>query len=555
MLTGNAADTELATNFETATSESVLPKDNASNNMEDGKDEATPDDSTIFKGKRKIGIMLALMLSTFLAGLDTSIISTMLPKISEKFEALHLMAWIVSSYMIGITALLPIYGKLCQIFGYKNVLLTCHALFLVGTVICGASNSAGMLIAGRVIAGLGGGGLMTINYITVSDLVPPSESVMYLALFSLMWGIAAVAGPLLGGVFADKTGFEWGFYINPIVQVVVVILVLIFLRIPRPKTTIVDKIKRIDFVGIATLMAGIVMLQLGLTWGGQDHSWKSPAVIISLILAVILLIAFVILEWKFAVEPIMPLRQFKHRNTCIMFAVQITYGMCYYLPQYYVPVYLTVVRNASALNAGMHLIPVILSLSVASMITGFVIRYTGAYLPAIWFGTAINAAGTGLFVLLGSNPSNGMLIGIPIVFGIGLGMAAQPTLTCAQNTVEQKDIATMTSLFMTVQMLGGAVGQAVAQAVLRNRISPMLDNIAAKFPNYADTIINVTRDQSVIWKPNVPDNVRRETIDAYVESIHTVYYVFLAFGLFTFISSLFVKNIPLRKTINTDKDN
>ncbi|PIA14265.1 MFS general substrate transporter [Coemansia reversa NRRL 1564] len=497
--------------------------------------------------------MLALMLSTFLAGLDTSIIGTMLPKISEKFEALTLMAWIISSYMIGITALLPLYGKLCQIFGYKNVLLTCHALFLVGSIICGASNSAGMLIAGRTIAGLGGGGLKTINFITVSDLAPPSESVMYFALFSLMWGIAAVAGPLLGGVFADKTGFEWGFYINPIVQVFIVALVIIFMRIPRTKTTITNKLKRIDFAGIAALVIGIVMLQLGLTWGGQDYPWKSAAVIISLVLAVILLVVFVIIEWIYAVEPIMPLRLFKHRNTSIMLAVQMTFGMCYYLPPYYYPIYLTVIRNNSALDTGLHMIPVLLSLSVASLTTGFIVKHTGAYLLAIWIGIAINTAGVGLFVLLGNNPSNGMLIGIPIVFGAGLGIAVQPTLTCAQNTVKHKDVATTTSLYLTLQMLGGALGQAVAQSILRNRISPMLDNIADKFPNHADAVENVIKDPTVIWKPNVPINVRNETIDAYVKSIHVVYYVFLAFGIFTFVCSLFVKNISLRNTI--DKDN
>ncbi|KAJ2808627.1 hypothetical protein H4R20_000761 [Coemansia guatemalensis] len=548
-----AADARLASASESTESD-VKPEDNAPSNMESGKDDASVDKASVFKGKRKFGIMLALLLSTFLVGLDTSIISTMLPKISEKFEALSLMAWIVSSFMIGITALLPIYGKLCHIFGYREVLLAAHALFLVGSVICGASTSAGMLIAGRTIAGLGGGGMMTINYIVVGDLVPPAKSIIYMSTFSVMWAVAAVAGPLLGGVFAEKTGFEWGFYINPFVQVFTAVLILIFMRIPRPKTTIVGKLKRIDFVGIATLMAGIVMLQLGLTWGGQDFPWKSAAVIVSLILAVILLVIFVLLEWRFSIEPIMPLRIFQHRNVVLMFVAQITYGLPYYIPPFYIPVYMTIVKNATPINAGLHLISCVLTMAIATIATGMFIRATGVYKSVIVVGSAVYCIGIGLFALWGSNPSNGELIGIPIVFGVGIGMLLQSTIICAQNCARQEDVATTTSLLMSMRMVGGSVGQAVAQTILRNRISPMLDDIAAKYPKYTEVVQGIVSDQSVIWKPDVPADVRDETIDAYVKSLHMVYYVFLAFCGCTVIASVFVKNVPLRKKLD-DSEN
>ncbi|KAJ2381303.1 hypothetical protein GGI05_006031, partial [Coemansia sp. RSA 2603] len=237
-----------------------------------GKDGAENKEPLI-KGTKMLGVMVALALSMFLAALDNTIVSTMLPKITEKFNALPLMTWIISSYVVSSTALQPMYGKLCHIYGHRNVLLTAHAFFVAGSIICGASKSARMLIAGRAIAGVGGSGLMSLCFVVVGDIVPTAKSPMYISVFGMVWAIASVAGPLLGGVFADKTGFQWGFYINPIIQAPVIVLIIFFMRLPHPQGSAMQKIKRIDFIGIAAVVIGIIMLQLGLTWGGQEFPW------------------------------------------------------------------------------------------------------------------------------------------------------------------------------------------------------------------------------------------------------------------------------------------
>ncbi|KAJ2829774.1 hypothetical protein IWW50_000662, partial [Coemansia erecta] len=503
----------------------------------------------VLSGKKMVGVMVALALSMFLAALDNTIVSTMLPKITEKFQALTLMTWIISSYVVASTALQPIYGKLCHIYGHQYVLLVAHAFFLVGSVVCGASKSAHMLIAGRTIAGVGGSGLMSMCFVVVGDFVPTARSPMYLSVFGMMWAIASVVGPLLGGVFADKTGFEWGFYINPCIQGVVIVLIVLFMRIPRPHGSGISKLKRIDFIGILTVVAGIVLLELALTWGGQDHPWKSAAVIVSLILGIVILVVFVLIEWKVAKEPVMPLRLFKRRNTSLMFVMQIFFGMSFFLPIFYFPLYLSVVKNASGISSGLHLISCVLALSLSSITSGILITKTGLYQPYIWIGTALNTVGIGLFALLGSNSSNGMLIGIPIVFGVGVGLSLQPMLCCAQNSVEQKDIATASTLFMTIRMLGNAIGLAIAQSVIQNHISPLLKAIAARFPDHSDVIFGIVSDQSIVWKAGVPEDVRDAAIEAYVKSLRTVYLVFLAFGSLTFVLSLFIKNLPLRKNL------
>ncbi|KAJ1857386.1 hypothetical protein GGH12_002868 [Coemansia sp. RSA 1822] len=503
----------------------------------------------VLGGKKMFGVMVALALSMFLAALDNTIVSTMLPKITEKFQALTLMTWIISSYVVASTALQPIYGKLCHIYGHQYVLLVAHAFFLAGSVVCGASKSAHMLIAGRTIAGVGGSGLMSICFVVVGDFIPTARSPLYLSVFGMMWAIASVVGPLLGGVFADKTGFEWGFYINPCIQGVVIVLIVLFMRIPRPQGSAISKLKRIDFIGIFAIVAGIVLLELALTWGGQDHPWKSAAVIVPLILGILILGVFVLIEWKISKEPVMPLRLFKRRNTRLMFVAQIFFGMSFFMPIFYFPLYLSVAKNSSAISSGLHLISCVLALSLASITSGVLISKTGIYLPIIWIGLALNTTGIGLFALIGSHSSNGMLIGIPIVFGIGTGLSLQPMLFCAQNSVDQQDIATTTTLFMTIRMLGNAIGLAIAQSVLQNEISPLLKVIAAQFPEQANIVFGIVSDQSVIWKTDVPDDVRSSVIDAYVKSLQKVYLVFLAFGGLTFIVSLFAKNLKLRRNL------
>ncbi|KAJ2545945.1 hypothetical protein EV175_005784 [Coemansia sp. RSA 1933] len=530
--------------------ETVKETEAASRGLENGeKDAAGGEKEFVFQGRAMVGIMVALALSMFLAALDNTIVSTMLPKITEKFDSLSKMTWIISSYVVASTALQPMYGKLCHIYGHQYVMLVAHCFFLAGSIICGASTSANMLIAGRAIAGIGGSGLMSLCFVVVGDFVPPARSPLYMSVFAMVWAIASVAGPLLGGVFADKTGFKWGFYINPCIQAPVLLLIIFFMRMPRPRDSAFEKLKRIDFIGILTIVAGIVMLQLALVWGGQEHPWKSAAVIVPLILGILLLIVFVIIEWKVPKEPIMPMRLFKSRNTTLIFLSQITFGMVFFAPIFYFPLYLSVIKNASAINSGLHLISCMLGISLFSIISGVLVTKTGIYLPFMWAGVAVNTVGVGLFALFGSNPSNGMLIGLPIIFGVGIGFSMQPMLCCAQNAVEPEDVATTTTLFMTLRMLGSAIGLAVAQSVLQNRLSPLLKDLLVKFPDNADTINGVVNNQGIIWDAGVPTELRDDLISAYVKSLRMIYYVFIAFSGLSLITTVFLKNIPLRKSI------
>ncbi|KAJ2787312.1 hypothetical protein H4R21_007116, partial [Coemansia helicoidea] len=227
----------------------------------------------------------------------------------------------------------------------------------------------------------------------------------------------------------------------------------------------------------------------------------------------------------------------------------VAFGIVFFVPIFYIPVYLSIVKNASAISAGLHLISCMLGISLASVVSGVLITKTGHFRPFIWAGTAVTTLGLGLLVLLGAHPTSGILIGIPIVFGAGIGLTLQPMIICAQNSVDQRDIATATTLLITIRMLGSAIGLAIAQSVIQNSLSPLLAALAARFPAHADLLDDVTRNQAVIWAPGVPPDVRDGVIDAYVHALHKAYFVLLAFGGLTFVISLFVKRTALRKRL------
>ncbi|KAJ1803791.1 hypothetical protein LPJ75_005778, partial [Coemansia sp. RSA 2598] len=409
--------------------------------------------------------------------------------------------------------------------------------------------SAHMLIAGRVVAGMGSSGITAACYVFIGDFIPTAKSPMYIGIFSMVWAFASVAGPLLGGVFADKTGFEWGFYINPIIQAPVIAIILVFMRLPLPSGSAIDKLRRIDFIGILTIVSGIVLLELGLTWGGKEYAWNSAAVATTLVLGIVLLVIFVGVEWKLPAEPIMPLRLFKHRNAALMYAAQVTFGVIMLLPVFYIPIYLTVVKNTTAVKSGIYLIPNMVATSLSSIISGILITKTGILRPFLWAGVAINTVGIGLFALFGEDFSDAIVIPVPIVFGIGVGISIQAMLCCTQNSVEQVDVGSATTLFMTIRSLGNAIGLAIAQSVLQNQLSPRLETIVARYPQYADIVDGFSADRAIIWRDSVPEDLRRDMIVAFSKSLHTMFYVFLAFGGVSCILTLCVKKAALRKRI------
>ncbi|KAJ2818870.1 hypothetical protein IWW50_005665, partial [Coemansia erecta] len=500
--------------------------------------------------RRRILTMSALSLSTFIGSIEQTIVASSLPAIAENYNALDSVNWVATSFLLASTATQPLFGRLSDIFGRVQTLITGLIIFLIGAAIAGAAQSLGMLIGGRVVQGLGASALISLVMVIVSDISIERERAKVTSVFAAIWAASSVLGPVLGGVFTQSSGgWRWVFYFSLPVGGVAGIFIVTFLHLPRPHGSFVEKLRRVDFFGMIVLVGGAVMLLLALSFGGQDYKWTSPIVLCLLILGIAVIGIFVLIEWKIPKEPIMPLRLFKNRNVGIALAQQVLVGAAMYGPVFYVPIYFSVVKNSSPIGAGLHLLPFLLPITIFSVATGFAVSKTGRYREFQSIGSGILTLGIGLLVLFNENVTTGKSIGILIVSGIGLGILMQPQLLCLQTAVMPRDIATGTTMYVAMRSLGGSIGLAVFQTVQLNQLTSNIAPLYTKYAEYKDLIDMSIKNQAAIYYDTVPSDLRAALIHANVKSLRSVFYTMIPFAGLMFVLSLCLKHIPLRTTM------
>ncbi|KAJ1803951.1 hypothetical protein LPJ75_005729, partial [Coemansia sp. RSA 2598] len=464
--------------------------------------------------------MTALGLAVFISSLDQTIVAGSLPTIGKQFDAMASVSWITTSFLLASTAMQPLYGRISDIFGRIETITCGLVVFLAGSAVCGASTSMGMLIGGRVVQGLGASSLMSLTMVIISDISIERERGKITSVFSAIWAASSVLGPVFGGVFTQsKGGWPWVFYFSLPVGGVAGIFIVLFLRLPRPQGSFKEKLKRLDFLGMVVLVGGMVMLMLALSFGGDSHPWDSPTVLCLLVFSFVTVGIFVLIEWKIPKEPIMPLRLFKNANVGITLIQQIFLGATMFGPIFYIPIFFSVVMNSTPITAGLHLLPLLLPVPIFSIITGFTVYKTGRYRELQWLGGVIMTAGVVLMMLVDENTTTGKSIGIMILPGIGLGFLLQPMQLTLQTSIQGRDMATGTTLFVAIRSLGGSLGLAILQTVYVNVLKSRLDDVVQLYPSYAQLIQGTIDNQSLIYGEGVPADLRADIISAFVHSL------------------------------------
>ncbi|KAJ2795742.1 hypothetical protein H4R21_004987, partial [Coemansia helicoidea] len=435
---------------------------------------------------RKLGICSSLALAMLLASLDVTIVTTAIPKISLEFHALSEATWIATAYMLTTTALQPLYGRLSDTFGRTPTLIVAIAVFMGGSAACGWAPSLGVLIFGRALQGVGSSGLVSLTFIIISDITEEEERPAYMGVLGAVWSIASVVGPVLGGVFADKASWRWAFWVNLPVAGAVLVIVVVFMRLPTPRDSLWAKLKQVDLLGSLVLIGAVVMLLLALTWGGKTFPWGSARIVCLLVFGAAALALFVLIEWKVAPGPTVPMHLFRIRNVWLSVVGQFFIGSGMFAPTFFIPIWYTIVKNASATSGGLHLLPYLLSVSLMSIVSGFVVAKTGRYRLLVSLGTAVFVLGLGLLILFDEDINTGAQIGLLFIAGFGLGFNIEILLIVVQNSAPVADMAAATTLFLFIRTLGSSIGVAVMQSVLQNAIIPKLDLLAAQYPEYRD---------------------------------------------------------------------
>lgn len=497
-------------------------------------------DQTNFLPKKQVIVAFAgLSAALLVALLDQSIISTALPTITASFHAGNEASWLSTSYLLTSTAASPLYGRFSDIFGRKTCIVFALTGFLIGSALCAAAQSVTQLILLRALSGAFGGGIVSLVMVVVGDVVSLRERGFYQGLLGVVVALANAGGPLIGGALAT-VGWRWCFIIAVPIIIVALISVVILLPLKKVQGSIKSKLAKIDYLGTALVLAGTVSLLLGLNWGGQQYPWDSPHVLVTLILGGVIFVVFAIVEARFATLPLVPMRLFKIGTVCSVLVQTMCSGGIFYLLLFFVPQFIQVVKGYSGVKAGVTLIPLMVVQALTSTIAGIIVSKTGKYKIIIVVGFGIFSIGVGLLGLLNEHSNIGEIIGFLLLSGFGAGGTLQVTLVAAQNAVERRDLAVLTSTRNFMRLFGGTLCLAISYTILNNSVRSQVANLPA------DVITQVVRNPKTITNGTFDAATSDQLLQAYVHAFRNVFRFGLGLTLLAFVvTTLFTKEFSL----------
>lgn len=486
-------------------------------------------------------VMGALMLTLFLAALDQTIVSTALPKIAVDLNGLNKLSWVATSYLLASAIVTPIYGKLGDLYGRKKIFITSIVIFMVGSVLCGLSQTMDQLIAARAIQGLGGGGLMALVLAIIADVVPPRQRGRYQGYFGAVFGISSVGGPLLGGLLTDHLSWHWIFFVNIPLGLLALYAVSTRLHLPVRRSE-----HKIDYIGAALLSVAVVSLLLVTVWGGVEYAWGS-ATIIGLIISTLVFTGLFIVQERRAVEPIIPMGLFKNDIFVTSVLLSILSGIAMFASILYIPQYQQIVRGNTPTESGLLMLPLVLGLLTASMVSGRLITKTGRYKLMPIIGTLLLTLGLWLFSHITLTTSHVVLSIWMLVIGAGLGLFMQVATLAVQNSTQRKDLGTATSTVTFFRSIGSSLGGAVFGTILTSRLA---HHINEALPGAGD----IAKSAASSGVANLPPEAKQVVLQSYVSSFHDMFLLAIPFAVAAFIVSLFLRETPLRDSHHEPAD-
>ncbi|PYI19121.1 hypothetical protein BO99DRAFT_473797 [Aspergillus violaceofuscus CBS 115571] len=494
--------------------------------------------------------MIALSLALFISALDQTIVATATPTISSELHSASGYVWIGGAYLLANAASSNIWANLSDIWGRKPVLLTAVALFFGASIICATAVDMPMLIAGRGLQGIAGGGLIQLITITISDLFSVRLRSLFMGLIEFIWAIAGAMGPLVGGAFTQSVSWRWIFWINLPVCGTAFVLLFFFLDIHNPRTPVLAGIKAVDWWGSFSMLALIILLLLGLDFGGATFPWGSPKVICLIVFGALMSVAFIYSEKRLAKYPLMPLGVFHNRSNVACFLVAFTHGFAFLGSEYYLPTYFQSAKEATPFHSGLMILPFVLTEAALSLFAGLFIHGTGRYLEIVWAGTTLVVLGVGLFINLDTTSSLGKIIGYQIVTGMGCGLLFFPPLLALQSNVSQRDTASATATFGFIRNVAMAMSVVLGGVVFQNSMEMRQGDLRAAglSSSYLDEFSGSEAASSVVIISAVQDAGQRQAVKtAYAWSLRNIWILYACVAAVGFIASMFITRQHLSK--------
>ena len=503
---------------------------------------ATPGpDAPFLLTQRRIWIIFsALIAGMLLSSLDQTIVSTAMPTIVGELGGVSHQVWITTAYILATTIVMPIYGKFGDVLGRRRLFMVAIAIFTLASVGCAFATDFWMFVVFRAIQGLGGGGLMILSQAIIADIVPADQRGKYLGPLGGVFGLAAVAGPLLGGFFVDHLTWQWAFYINIPVGIAAFFIAVFALKLPNKRAE-----KPIDWLGVLFLTAATTCLIFFTDFGGSaDQGWDSGATWAWGAGLVASAGLFIFTESR-AADPIMPLSMFRNPIFINATAIGMAIGIGMFAALGFVPTFLQMSSGTSAAASGLLMLPMMVGVMGMSIASGLLITKTGKYKLFPIAGTLIVGVAMVLMTTLTASTPIWLICTYLFLFGVGLGCIMQVVVLVVQNAVPAADLGTATSTNNYFREVGAALGTAVFGTLFTTRLTENLTKVftdAGASPEQAGEATS-SIDPSVL--NSLPDTVKTGVVDAYADALAPVFWYLVPFIAIAFVLALFLKQIPL----------
>ncbi|KAI1316659.1 putative multidrug resistance protein fnx1 [Xylariaceae sp. FL0255] len=527
----------------------------------EAKAAASPAPASQHRGWRFWAIMTSMALSSVLAGLDATAVSTALPSIIHDLGSSQGYVWIANSYLLTTTAFTPIVGQTANIFGRRTITLFSIITFTIGSAIAGPAPNLGALITGRAIQGIGCAGLNAMVEMVVCDMVPLRERGKFMSFIFAIYAVSTTIGPLVGGAFATFVTWRWVFYINLPLSGLTFGMVVVSLKALPKGSSLISKsaIKRIDFAGNALLVTSITSILIALTWGGQEFPWSSFRTIVPLVLGLVGLPLFLLYESKVPAEPTTPLRLFSNRTSLAGFWMAFIHNMLIFWVLFALPIYFQSTFRDSAFRSGVSILPTAAVFVPITIVSGVVMSKIGRYRPLLMVGFAFIPISIGLLTRLNAESTTGYWVGAQLIGSIGYGIITPVTLPTILTPLGEADVAVGTATWAFMRGFGTIWGAAIPLAIFNSRAQQLA---AERLPGNEMVYTALSKGGayslaaggSLYSALNLDDDPAFATVvkGIYDDSLKLSWQVALGFSLLGFLLTFLVRELHMRSELETE---